>query len=172
MRRLTRTHPVSAAWAIMSVVISDPLPLVDLLETGAAIMVATRDAELRTHVTRGWGGYLDAETGHLSLALTDYPGSGVIPDLEANRLIAVSLARPVNYQSMQLKGVVASIADCTTEEQARVNAHVARFVEETVSVGGPRTIARIAGSQFIQVRVAIDHSYEQTPGPDAAAGLR
>jgi hypothetical protein len=156
----------------MLIVISDLLPLVDLLETGVAIMVATRDAELRTHVTRGWGGYLDTETGHLSLALTDYPGSGVIPDLEANGLIAVSLARPVNYQSMQLKGMIASIGDCTTEERARVNAHVARFVEETVLVGSPRTIGRIAGSEFIQVRVAIDHSYEQTPGPDAGAELR
>jgi hypothetical protein len=156
----------------MLVVISDPLLLVDLLETGVAIMVATRDAELRTHVTRGWGGCLDAETGHLSLALTDYPGSCVISDLEANGLIAVSLARPVNYQSMQVKGVVASISDCTTEERARVDAHVARFVEESVLVGGPRTIARIAGSEFIQVRVAIDHFYEQTPGPDSGAELR
>jgi hypothetical protein len=156
----------------MLVVISDPLPLVDLLETGVAIMVATRDAELRPHVTRGWGGYLDPDTGHPSLALTRYPGSDVIPDLEANGLIAVNLARPVNYQSMQLKGVVSSIGGCTTEERARVDSHVARFVEETFLVGSPRIIARIAGSEFIQVRVAIDHSYEQTPGPSAGAELR
>jgi hypothetical protein len=58
----------------MLVMISHPLPLAELLETGVAIMVATRDAELRTHVTRGWGGYLEAGTGHLALALTDYPG--------------------------------------------------------------------------------------------------
>jgi hypothetical protein len=123
----------------MLVMISNPRPLAGLLETGVAIMVATRDAALRTHVTRGWGGYLDAGTGHLALALTDYPGSGVVRDLEANGLIAINLARPLNYQSMQLKGVVASIGDCTTQERARVAAHVARFVEETVSVGTPST---------------------------------
>jgi hypothetical protein len=93
----------------------------------------------------------------------------VVRDLEANGLIAINLARPLNYQSMQLKGVVASIGDCTTEERARVAAHVARFVEETVSAGTPRTIARIAGSEFVQVRVAVDHSYDQTPGPGAGA---
>jgi hypothetical protein len=155
----------------MQVVISDPLSLADLLDTGVAIMVATRDAELRTHVTRGWGGYVDAGTGHLSLALTDYPGSGVVPDLEANGRIAVNLARPVNYQSMQLKGTVISIGDCTTDERARVDRHVTRFVEETESVGSPAIIARIAGSEFIQVRVAIRRSYEQTPGPGAGGEL-
>lgn len=57
------------------------------------------------------------------------------PDLEANGLIAINLAWPLNYQSMQLKGVVAGIGDCTTQDRARVAAHLARFVEETVSVG-------------------------------------
>jgi hypothetical protein len=151
--------------------ISDPLPLAELLETGVAIMVTTRDAELRTHVTRGWGGYLDPETGQLGLALTEYPGSGVVSDLEANGLIAINLARPINYQSMQLKGIVVSIADCATEERARVDAHIARFVAETALVGSPGTIARIAGRDFIQVRVSVDRSYEQTPGPSAGAEL-
>jgi hypothetical protein len=152
--------------------ISDPLPLAQLLETGVAIMVATRDARLRAHVTRGWGGCLDAETGQLVLALTDYPGSGVVPDLEANGLIAVNLARPSNYQSMQLKGTVDSIGDCGAEELARVEAHLARFVEETAQAGAPPIIARIAGSEFVRVRVTLDRAYEQTPGPDAGAELR
>lgn len=152
--------------------ISDPLPLAELLETGVAIMVATRDAQLRTHVTRGWGGHLDAETGQLFLALTEYPGSGVVSDLEANGLIAINLARPSNYQSMQLKGVVDGIGDCGTEELARIDAHLARFVEEAVLVGTPRIIARMAGSAFVQVRVTVDRSYEETPGPGAGAELR
>ena len=152
--------------------ISDPLPLAELLETGVAVMIATRDAQLRTHVTRGWGGYLDVETGQLVLGLTDYPGSGVAADLEANGRIAINLARPSNYQSMQVKGVVDSICDCGTEELARIEAHLARFVEEAVQVGTPGIIARIAGSAWVQVRVTVDRSYEETPGPGAGAELR
>lgn len=152
--------------------ISDPLPLAQLLETGVAIMVATRDARLRAHVTRGWGGYLDAETGQLVLALSDYPGSEVVADLGANGLIAVNLARPLNYQSMQLKGTVDSIGECSAAELARVDAHLGRFVEEAAAVGSPRIIARIAGSEFVRVRVSVDRAFEQTPGPGAGAELR
>ena len=152
--------------------ISDPLPLAGLLETGVAIMVATRDANLRTHVTRGWGGYLDGETGRLVLALTGYPGSRVVTNLESNGQIAINLARPLNYQSMQLKGVVDSIGDCSDEQLSRVRAHIARFVEEGELVGSPSVIARLAGSEFVQVRVVPSHSYEQTPGPSAGAELR
>ena len=152
--------------------ISDPLPLAELLETGVAIMIATRDAQLRTHVTRGWGGYLDTETGQLVLGLTDYPGSGVVADLKANGRIAINLARPSNYQSMQVKGIVDSICGCDTGELARIEAHLARFVEEAVLVGTPRIIARMAGSEFVQVRVTVDRSYEETPGPGAGAELR
>jgi hypothetical protein len=152
--------------------ISNPLSLAALLETGVAIMVATRDEDLRAHVTRGWGGYLDAETGQLALALSEYPGSGVIADLEANGQVAVNLARPVNYQSMQVKGVVDSMGDCSDEELRRVRAHLGRFVDETESVGSPRIIERIAGSEFVQVRITVDRSYEQTPGPGAGGELR
>src|ERR1700753_2254062 len=120
-----------------------PLPLAELLETGVAVMVASRDAELRTHVTRGWGGPLDAPPGDLVLALTLQPGCPVLDDLRANGLIAINLARPVNYQSMQLKGVVRSIGDCSPEQRARIDAHVARFVDETESVGSPRIIGRL-----------------------------
>jgi hypothetical protein len=152
--------------------ISDPLPLAGLLETGVAIMVATRDADLRAHVTRAWGGHLDGETGRLVLALTEYPGSSVIANLESNGQIAITLARPLNYQSMQLKGVVESISDCSGEQLGRVRAHITRFVEEGALVGSPRVIERLAGSEFVQVRVVTDRSFEQTPGPCAGAELR
>jgi hypothetical protein len=145
--------------------------LAELLEVGAAIMVATRSDDLRPHVTRGWGGRLDAGAGRLDLALAVSDGLGVVADLEANGAIAVTLARPSNYQAMQLTGHVEWLGELTPSDRERVDAHVARFVAEATSVGMAPEVSALVGDRFVAVRIAMQRFYEQTPGARAGSPL-
>jgi hypothetical protein len=142
-----------------------------LLAAGAAIMVATRDEHLRPHVTRGWGGRLDAATGRLDLALTVSDGLEVVADLEANGAIAVTLVRPTSYLALQVTGHVEWIGDVNESDQARIDAHVERFVAEVTAIGMTPATASLAGGRFVAVRVAMDRFYEQTPGAKAGSAL-
>lgn len=134
-------------------------------------MVATRDEHNRPHVTRGWGGLLDAETGRLDLALTVSDDLEVVADLEANGAIAVTLVRPTNYLAMQLTGHVEWIGEVNPSDQERIDAHIEQFVGEVMTVGMPREVALIAGDRFVAIRVAIGQCFDQTPGARAGSSL-
>jgi hypothetical protein len=142
-----------------------------LLAAGAAIMVATRDDHHRPHVTRGWGGRLDAETGRLDLALSVSDGLEVVADLEANGAIAVTLVRPTNYLALQVTGHVEWIGDLNESDQERIDAHVERFIAEVTSIGMTPATAKLVGERFVAVRIAMRRFYEQTPGTKAGSAM-
>lgn len=148
--------------------------LTELLDSGAAVVVATRDDELVPHVTRGWGGTFDAADERLDLCLTVSPDLAVVSDIEAIAAfasIAVTVAHPTTYRAMQVTGTVEWIGDITPEDRSRIDAHIERFVAQVIPVGMPPDSGRIAGTAFIAVRVAIAQCFEQTPGAKAGSAL-
>jgi hypothetical protein len=145
--------------------------LEELLAAGSAIMVATRDKQNRPHVTRGWGGHLDADTGRLDLAITVSDASFVVADLEANGAVAVTLVRPTNYLGMQLTGHVEWIGEVGPADQERIDAHVGRFVDEVMAVGMTRSAEALAGSRFVAIRIAMHQFFDQTPGVKAGSAM-
>lgn len=145
--------------------------LQELLDVGAAIMVATRDSEHRPHMTRGWGGRLDESSGRLDLCLTVSDDLQVVADLEANGAIAVTLVRPTNYMAMQIFGSVEWIGEPGPTDLDGVTAHIGRFVDEVVAVGMPPSAAAIAGDRYVMVRIAMHRFFEQTPGAKAGTTL-
>jgi hypothetical protein len=126
-----------------------------LLALGPAIMVATRDADRRLHMTRGWGGRVDASSGRLDLALTVTDDLRVVADLEANGVIAVTLVNPRNYQALQITGLVEWIGEVGPDDRTRIDAHRERFVDAVGSVGLPPSAGLLAGTRFVAVRVAM-----------------
>ena len=143
--------------------------LEELLEVGAAIMVATRDEQNRPHVTRGWGGRFDASTERLDLAITVYDDLKVVADLEANAAVAVTLVRPTNYMAMQLTGVVEWMGEVNPEDRQRIDDHVERFVGEVTAVGMSPATRILAGNRYVAIRIAVNECFDQTPGPKAGS---
>jgi general stress protein 26 len=143
----------------------------ELLESGVAIMVATRDGANRPHVTRGWGARQDSVGGHLDLFITVSDDLPIVSDLEANRAIAVTIVRPTNYQAVQIYGHVEWICEVGAEDRERINTSIDRFVAEVTSIGMPPSVRLLAGDRFVAIRVAIQHCFEQTPGPRAGSAL-
>ena len=134
----------------------------------AAVIVATRDERLRTHITRAWGPRFDPATGRLEVAIATSDDPAVLSDLEANGAIALTAARPTTYEALQVKGTVDWIGELDADAQARVDAHVEQFLAQVMAVGMTRNVVSMLGTGLVGLRFVVDDVFEQTPG--AAAG--
>ena len=67
---------------------------------------------------------------------------------------------------MQIKGVVEEMHAPTSEQLARVEEHVAAFVDQAEQVGITRNQAlRLVERELVAVMFAVRELYDQTPGP-------
>jgi hypothetical protein len=142
------------------------------LQKGVAAVVATRDSEFRPEITRGWGPVPSPDGRELALCLSAAPDSIILANLEDNGEIAVTFSLPSTYRSVQAKGRVHTIAAPTSEQAARVDDHIALFLNQVVRVG----LSRERGSQlavppFVAVSYTVRELYDQTPGATAGARL-
>jgi hypothetical protein len=139
---------------------------------GVAVVVATRDQQLRPAITRGWGRDAPGEGAALTLCVSAAPGSQTLSNLEDNGAVAVTFSLPTSYRTVQVKGAVVDLCAPTADHLARVEEHVAAFVDEVERVGVPRALARrFVGPDLVAVCVAVRELYDQTPGPNAGRRL-
>ena len=71
-----------------------------------AVVVATRDAEMRPEIARGWAPVLSADGCGLQLCLSAEPGSKTIANLEQNGDLRCDVRLPSTYRSVQIKGTL------------------------------------------------------------------
>ncbi len=146
--------------------------LAAFLRLGVAIVVATRDAELRPEVTRGWGPWAGDDGTEVTLCVAAAPGSATLANLEANRAIAATFSLPTSYRTVQAKGGVVELCAPGPEHRARVEEHVAAFAEEVEHVGtGGEQARSFLDTELVAVSFAVRELYDQTPGPAAGARL-
>jgi hypothetical protein len=146
--------------------------LAAFVRSGVATVVATCDEDLRPEITRAWGPDVSEDGCSVTLCVTALPGSETRTNLERDGAIAVNFTLPTTYRSVQLKGSVLDVRDPSPEELARVERHVALFVEETEQVGLSAAGARqLAERDLIAVTFAVRELYDQTPGPNAGERL-
>ena len=144
--------------------------LVAFVHRGAAVTVATRDAERKPAVTRAWGPEVLADGRTLKLCVIAPPGSPTRANLEANGAVAVGFSPPTIARALQVKGVAGSLREPERADLERAERHMAAFSAEAEQFGIPaRQARRIFGepSDFLSVTVAIDEVFDQTPGPRA-----
>jgi pyridoxamine 5'-phosphate oxidase-like protein len=146
--------------------------LAAFLRLGVAIVLATRDDELRPEVTRGWGPLAGEDGTDVSLCVAAAPGSATLANLKANGAIAATFSLPTSYRSVQVKGEALELGEPALEQVARVEEHVAAFVEQVEQVGIPREMARrFVDPELVAVRFAVRELFDQTPGPRAGGLL-
>ncbi|HVX31899.1 MAG TPA: pyridoxamine 5'-phosphate oxidase family protein [Solirubrobacterales bacterium] len=149
-----------------------PDSAVELLLAGAATIVATRDAEMRPALTRGWGVALAADGGRLALCVEAPPGSRVRANLEANGEIAVTCSRPTTYRTVQVKGVAEIVGEPDAERLRAVRAQVGAFSAEVAQLGLPADAGEaLLADELLAVTVVPREVFDQTPGPTAGARL-
>jgi hypothetical protein len=139
---------------------------------GVAVVVATRDAELRPEVARAWGPAFSAGRDTITLCIGAPPESRTRANLQEGRSIAATFSRPTTYRTVQIKGEVLGLEEPTPQQLARVDEHFSAFARETEQVGlSPDLIRRLVDPVFVAVTFAVRELYDQTPGPNAGARL-
>lgn len=144
----------------------------DLLGEGSAVVVATRDGRLRPQIARAWAvQHIDA--GTIRLCVEARPESRTRCNLGHRREIAVTMARPTTYRSVQMKGTVIELGEPSTEQRDLVDAHQRALAIEAAEVGMPSRLASriLNATALVSVTVAVHDVYDQTPGTPAGEPL-
>jgi hypothetical protein len=146
--------------------------LAAFVRSGVAIIVATRDRKLRAEITRAWGPEVSADGRSVTLCVSAPPGSKTRSNLAGNGAIAVTFSLPTTYRTVQMKGTAVEVGEPNAEQLARVDEHLAAFVDQVEQVGIPRQLApTFMQPEFVSVTLEVRELYDQTPGPNAGSKL-
>jgi hypothetical protein len=142
------------------------------LESGCSLILGTVLPDGEPHAGRGWGLNLLPVTGQVRLLL-DAEDSATVARAAAGGAVAITAANVRTLRSMQLKGRVLSVEAASSDDVDRA----ARFCEDfftdvadTDGVGRDLT-ERLVPAGYVACTVAVDHVFDQTPGPGAGAQL-
>ena len=146
--------------------------LVEFIESGVSMLVATRDAALRPEVQRAVGAVVSADRASLTVYLTRGVSDRTLANLENNGQIALSSSRPYDHRGIQIKGRMLSIRDSTEADRVPQERYLAGFVENVYIVGLPRSVMRqLRIYPSVAVTMSIENVFVQTPGPGAGRRL-
>ena len=142
--------------------------LVEFIESGVSMLVGTRDAALRPQIQRAVGAIVGADRESVTAYLAKAIAGKSVANLEDNGCIALTLSRPYDHRSLQLKGKLLGMRDATEIERVSQERWHAGFAEHLYIFGMPRSVIRqLAVFPSIAVTLRIDDMFVQTPGPGA-----
>jgi hypothetical protein len=143
-----------------------------LIRQGVAMVIATRDAQLRPAVARGWGPALSDDGRTLTLCVEAPDGAPTRANLADGAPAAINITLPSTYSSVQLKGQVVAVRPPDGEDRERIARHGDAFARDTATLGLPDRVARsLRDTEFVTVDVALTERFDQTPGPGAGGRL-
>jgi hypothetical protein len=142
--------------------------VVEFIQGGVAVGVATRDDELRPAFARGWGPEVSADGRSMRLCVAAPEGSRMRANLEENGAVAVGFSPPTIARAVQVKGVATRVG-----ELERLERHFRSFVAEAGRVGAPEELSQrmLMRTGLVAVQFSIDEVFDQTPGPTAGRRL-
>ena len=145
--------------------------LVELIEGGVSMQVATRDASLRPEVLRATGVAVGPDRTRLTVYLPAQLAERTLANLEDNGLLALTLSHVIDHRTLQLKGKLVSLRRTRRNEKAIQERWLAAFAEQLHMVGfSRRTARRLRYWPSVAVEIELSDVFVQTPGP--AAGRR
>jgi len=142
--------------------------LVEYMESGVSLLVGSRDAALLPASARGFGVAVDAPSCTATVFLATAGTEVTLSNLRDNGQLALTLSRPLDHRSLQVKGHVLSIGE--TDEQGRriQDRYFSLFCEGLVFSGHQeKLLRRIRYYPSHAVRFQIESMFDQTPGPGA-----
>ncbi|HEV8573209.1 MAG TPA: pyridoxamine 5'-phosphate oxidase family protein [Dehalococcoidia bacterium] len=146
--------------------------LKDFIESGVATLVATGDSTGRPHLAYGWAPRVADPAGVVEVFLDTARAGPLIADLRANRRIAVTMAHPVYYRSVQLKGDFQNLSDPSDSDKSYVQQRRGDFLTSTSLVGDPpESIRNLWLEDVVRIAFTVNQAYDQTPGPNAGKPL-
>lgn len=147
--------------------------LAEFLESGLSVIVGTRDRRLVPEATRGFGLRVEADGRELAVFLPRAWNARTFSNLRDNGRIAVSVSRPEDHRSVQVKGRLLELREAIDEDRDAIERYRERLVPSWGFVGiPPDATRRVAAWPCDVARIAVESLFEQTPGPLAGDPLR
>jgi len=149
-----------------------PEELAELIASGVDVYVATRDQELWPESMMAMGIRVHGERDAVTVYLPQALATETLKNLEANGQMAVTIARPSDFKSVQVKGTVASVRPSTETDREFQAIFRAALVEQFHIVGIPRCVTRrLVWWPSVAVELTVKEVFGQTPGPTAGEPL-
>lgn len=145
--------------------------LVDLIESGVSMKIATRDESRMPECAVGVGARVHEGAEMVTLYVARGPGDVTVANLAIEPRIAATFSRVHDFRTYQIKGV-ATVREARDDERATVEAYRAGLAMALDFAGIPRRLTmrvRVWPAYAIDVRVT--DIFLQTPGPDAGARM-
>ena len=149
-----------------------PEQLIDIVEGGASITVATVDSRGRPETVRCAGATVAPDRASVELFVPAQTGARTRMNLEAGSAVSATICRVFDYYTVQLKGRCKEVREARPAERDLTLAYRAAFTESLYHVGMSRgLVRRLAVWPAFVVEVAVQTIFEQTPGPNAGEQL-
>ena len=146
--------------------------LKEFVESGVAVLVGTGSADGRPHVAQGWGPRVSDDGSTVDVFLDAARADQSLANLKANGRIAVTLAHPVSYRSVQFKGAFRDSREPDEADRSWVEQHRENFLVTTSLVGDPPWVIRgMWLDETIRISFEVERAFDQTPGPEAGKPL-
>ena len=142
------------------------------MESGVAVLVGTGDAEGRPRIDYGWGPRVRPDRVTVDVFLDVARADRALANLRENSKIAMTVADPVSYRSVQVKGVYRETRAVNDDDRAWVQQQREAFLTAATLVGDPpETIRNMWMDGVVRVAFVVDRAFDQTPGPEAGKPL-
>ncbi len=149
-----------------------PSELIQSLQGGVSLLVASCGPDGRPTCTRGVGLRIWPDRQHATLFLAAVTGRSVGDQLLVRPAVAFVISRPSDYRTVQMKGTAIFVRDAPEADRAFVSERVRAFADLVDGLGVPRQIAlRVAHWPCLAVDVQVSEIFVQTPGPGAGARI-
>jgi len=146
--------------------------LAAFLESGLAILVATRDRDLQPDGAVAWAARVHDDRVGLTLYMHDQAAAEMLRNLEQHPEIAIDLDRPTSHRACQVKGRYLSSRPARDEERSIVERQMDRFAVDLEAIGIPRPMtAGWTTWPCTAIELRATQLFEQTPGPGTGEPL-
>jgi hypothetical protein len=146
--------------------------LVDFLHGGVSAVVGNSDADLVPALARGFAVRVTSDGASIDVFVGRAQSAPVLANLRPGGAVAVTVASPIDYRAVQLKGVVSCWATAEDSDASWVARCWDLFKAAAGQVGiSPGQCARLHCRDLVRITVVPGALFRQTPGPSAGNAL-
>lgn len=146
--------------------------LVTFVHSGIAIHVGSADAALVPAVTRGCAPRVAADRRTIDVFVGRAQSTAVLANLAPGRPMAITLASPLDYRGIQVKGLSAGWREATEVDQVWVDDYWSRFEANASVVGfSVEHIRLLRSADLVRVTLVPTAFFRQTPGAGAGGSI-
>jgi len=148
----------------------------DLIAGGVSIIVAGRDDDNETTVSRAVGCRMAEDGRRITVFVSAAQSGALLADVRANGRIAVVFSEPMSHRAIQLKGIDAEIVPLAADDPHLLAAYRSRLTARVAPLGFSelfvRTLLNVGAADVVAIAFTPSGAFSQTPGPKAGTPLQ